>query len=55
MESTRAQAEQRINSVRQASEPSFADAAIRIMSGVAGGFGQMAKAGFGGATQEYAY
>lgn len=45
MESTRAQAEQRINSVRQAREPSFADAAIRIVSGVASGLGQMGRAG----------
>lgn len=51
MESTRAQAEQRINSVRQASEPSFADAAIRIVGSVASGFGGMAKMG----TQEFAY
>lgn len=51
MESTEAQAQQRINSVRQASEPSFADAAIRILGGVASGIGGMAK---GGMTQEFA-
>lgn len=53
MESTRAQAEQRINSVRQASEPSFADAAIRIVGSVASGIGGMAK--MGGGTQEFAF
>jgi hypothetical protein len=55
MESTRAQAEQRINSVRQASEPSFADAAIRIVGGIAGGLGNMTKMKVGGATQEFAF
>ena len=43
IESTRATAEQRINSVRQAAEPSFADAAIRMMTGITQGLGSMAK------------
>lgn len=55
MESTRAQAEQRINSVRQASEPSFADAAIRIVGSVASGIGGMAKMGSTGLAQEMAF
>lgn len=55
MESTRAQAEQRINSVRQASQPSFADAAVRIFSGVASGVSQFARAGVSSTTQEMAF
>ncbi|NPU64597.1 hypothetical protein HL667_06270 [Bradyrhizobium sp. 83012] len=52
MESTRAQAEQRINSVKQAAEPSFADAAIRIVTGITSGAVNMAK---GGATMAMAF
>jgi hypothetical protein len=52
MESTRATAEQRINSVKQAAEPSFADAAIRIFTGITNGMTTMAKSSL--STQEFA-
>lgn len=43
MDSTQAQAQQRINSVQRASGPSFGDAMIRIAGSVVGGMGQMAR------------
>lgn len=54
MESTRAQAEQRINSVKQAASPSFADAAIRIATSIGGTMKSFTSANSPNYTMDFA-